>query len=316
MSKVLSIVIPIYNVEKYLDRCFNSLEKNDDFKEVEIVLVDDGSTDESLRLCNEFKKNNSNVKVYKKENGGASDARNFGAQKATGDYIWFVDSDDEITNCLKEFLNYLKKIKPDVMVCQSEIVELNGEKHDECIYTIDAGTYTSEEFMIQMKKNPKSIIFCPQYYIVRRQFIEENNLYFYKGIIYEDELWIPQLLIKAKLIFYTNRKVYYHYMIETSVMHSTKLEKCGRSDYIVATELIKIYDKSGRTDLDFLRDRAANIFLQAPWKIKDFLSDKSKVNRFLPIKNSYYFKSYFKSIVYFVSPKIYLLIHKLVKGRD
>lgn len=315
MEKILSIIIPVYNVEKYIDRCINSLKNNESFNEIEILLIDDGSTDSSYDLCKNYENKYKNIKVYRKENGGASDARNFGAKKAKGKYIWFIDSDDEIKNCIKIFIEYLQNIEPDVMICQSKIIELDGNIFDECKYSIPKGIYTSEEFMIQLKRHRQSVMFCPQYYIVKRDFIEKNDLYFYKGIIYEDELWIPQLLIKAKKIFYSNENVYFHYMIESSVMHSTKLEKCGQSDYIVATELFKIYDSSNRNDLQFLRDKAANIFLQSTWKINSFLKNK-KINRSLPLKNSYYLKTYVKSILYFISPKLYLLIHKITTERS
>ena len=225
MEKILSIVIPVYNVEKYIDRCIQSIINNLNFEDVEVVLIDDGSKDNSAKICMKYQKKYKNIVLFKKENGGASDARNFGIEKATGKYIWFVDSDDKIDNCINNFLIYIKENNPDVMICQSKIVNMNEKVFDECKYSIKKGKYSSTEFMKQMKKNPKSIIFCPQYYIIRKEFITENNIYFRKGIICEDELWIPQLLLKTDNIFYNNLNIYYHYMLESSVMHSTKDEK-------------------------------------------------------------------------------------------
>ena len=90
-----SIIIPVYNVEKYLNECVDSVlnQKNVDY---EIILVDDGSTDNSGQICDEYVKNHSNISVIHKQNGGASDARNIGIEEAEGDYILFIDSDDKI----------------------------------------------------------------------------------------------------------------------------------------------------------------------------------------------------------------------------
>ena len=226
MSAKLSIVIPVYNVEKYLERCIESILSNDNIEMCEILLIDDGSKDNSAAICKKFVEKYRNIQYFYKENGGASDARNYGMHKATGDYIWFIDSDDAIeSTAIDEFIKIINLEKPEVIICQSKIVEMNNNTYDECIYSIEKGLYSSEEFMLALKNNPKSVMFSPQYYLVKREFVLDNELFFYKGIIYEDELWIPQLLLKAKKIYYSNCNIYYHYMIETSVMHSTKLEK-------------------------------------------------------------------------------------------
>lgn len=319
MNIILSIVIPVYNVEKYLEKCINQIIKQN-IHDIEIILVDDGSTDNSGKICDEYSKKYKEIKSYHKENGGASDARNFGIKKAKGEYIWFIDSDDTIEdNCIKKIKKIFLEEKPEIIICQSKIIHKNGKIEDECKYTIKKGMYTSSQFMNIMKKNPKSIIFCPQYYIVKRDFLEKYKIYFRKGIIYEDELWIPQLLLKSNKIFYSNLNIYFHLMREESVMHSTKLDKCGMSAFIVSDELLKIYDNSSRKDLQFLHDRNVNIFLQSVWKKRDFFSKKSNIKRFMPIKNSYYTKTRIKALIYLISPHIYLFIHTLrnkIKGID
>ena len=95
MKERISVVVPVYNVEKYLEKCVNSIV-NQTYKNLEIILVDDGATDNSGKLCDELAKIDNRIKVYHKENGGLSDARNYGVERATGDYIGFVDSDDYI----------------------------------------------------------------------------------------------------------------------------------------------------------------------------------------------------------------------------
>ncbi|MBE6149307.1 MAG: glycosyltransferase [Firmicutes bacterium] len=315
MNSKISIVIPVYNVEKYLKRCLDSIvNQKSDF--IEIVLVDDGSSDKSSIICEEYSKKYSYIKAFSKSNGGASSARNYGIKKATGQYIWFIDSDDKIKNgCLNDIKNILERIKPDVVISQSKKVLENGDMIDECIYTIPEGEYNSCQFMKVLKRNPKSVIFAPQYYIVKRDFIIKNNIYFYEGIIHEDELWIPQLLIKSNKIYYSNLNIYYHYMWEGSVMHSTKREKSGRSCLIVSNNLCKFFNNSKRNDLEFLRDKNANTFLQAVWKIPNFLNNKENIKRTMPLKNSYYFNTRLKSFIYFISPKLYLFIHNTIQKR-
>lgn len=225
MKNILSIVIPIYNAEKYIHRCLESI-LNQNLDKCEIILVDDGSIDSSLQICYKYAEKYNNIKVYHKDNGGASSARNYGLKKANGEYIWFIDCDDSIEKeSIAKLISCMNLKKSDVIVCQSKKVELNGEIIDECEYSIEKGEYSSEQFMKVMKKSPNSVIFCPQYYIVKRDFIKKNAIYFYEGIIYEDELWIPQLLIKADKIYYTALNIYYHYMVSSSVMHTTKLDK-------------------------------------------------------------------------------------------
>lgn len=311
MKKVLSIIIPVYNVEKYLARCLDSI-LNQNISNYEIILVDDGSKDKSGDICDEYSTKYRNVNTYHKENGGASDARNYGIKKATGDYIWFIDSDDYIDDdCLGKIIDIMKNKESDVIICQSKIAEDNKSIRDECSYTIKKGMYDSHQFMLELKRNPKSVIFCPQCYIVSKHFLKKHNLLFYKGIIYEDELWIPQLLINANKIYYSGLNIYYHYMHSASVMHSTKKEKSGKSAYIVATELLKIFENSGRDDLDYLRDHNTTTFLQAIWKIPNFLDNKKNIMRTMPIKNAIYLRTKLKALLYFISPKLYLAIHNI-----
>ena len=116
MSKLISIIVPIYNVENYLERCLDSILKQT-YKKIEIILVDDGSTDKSGTICDEYAKKDNRIKVIHKKNGGLSDARNHGLAIATGDYIGFVDSDDYIAEDMFETLyNLNEEFKSDISI--------------------------------------------------------------------------------------------------------------------------------------------------------------------------------------------------------
>ena len=117
MSNKISIIVPIYNTEQYLERCLKSLI-NQDYKNIEIILVNDGSDDNSLAICNKYKKNDDRIIVIDKQHTGVSDTRNIGIKRATGDYIGFVDSDDYIDkNMFKKLINGAEKYKCEISMC-------------------------------------------------------------------------------------------------------------------------------------------------------------------------------------------------------
>ena len=116
-KKMISIIVPVYNVEKYLNRCVDSII-NQTYKNLEIILVDDGSTDNSGKICDEYQKKDSRIKVIHKTNGGMSSARNAGLDIATGNYIAFVDSDDYIAlNMMATMRGYVVDNNVDMAVC-------------------------------------------------------------------------------------------------------------------------------------------------------------------------------------------------------
>ncbi len=126
MKELISVVVLIYNVEEFLPKCIDSLLKQT-YKNIEILLVNDGSTDNSLKICNDYKKIDKRIRVYTKKNGGLSDARNYGIARAIGKYICFIDSDDWIDDDYIEFLySNLIKNKCDISICNKYVEYDNG----------------------------------------------------------------------------------------------------------------------------------------------------------------------------------------------
>lgn len=131
MCDKISIIVPIYNSEKYLNECIESLV-NQTYENTEILLIDDGSLDNSLNICRNYEKQDSRIKVFHKENGGASSARNIGLKNATGDYISFVDSDDYIEiNMIEEMYRLLKKHR--AQMCISKIDKRKQKKEEKIL---------------------------------------------------------------------------------------------------------------------------------------------------------------------------------------
>ena len=156
MPKV-SIIIPVYNVEKYLYQCLESVEKQT-LKDIEVIVVDDGSPDESYKVYQEFEKRDSRFKTLRKENGGVSRARNTGLESATGEYVLFIDSDDWMTEDACEIL-YSEAVnkKADMVIADTYMSFDDGK--NEYVHVFDSDFTTSDAS--QIKAYQKAIIAFP-----------------------------------------------------------------------------------------------------------------------------------------------------------
>ena len=206
MSKV-SIIVPVYNVEKYIGKCIVSL-KEQTLKDIEIIVVDDGSTDKSISVVEEYIKNDERIKIYKKENGGLSDARNYGMTKATGKYIAFVDADDYVEK------DFCEKMYSKAQKEKSDIVECNfywtySEGHQKNKMKEDVGEkYSSKAEMIEKAR----VVAWNKLY--KKELLDKAGVEFPKGLRYEDIEFFYKLVpyienvsfVKQPMIYYIQRK--------------------------------------------------------------------------------------------------------------
>ena len=163
---LLSIIVPVYNVEKYLDQCMISLLKQT-LTNIEIILVDDGSPDNCGIICDKYAETDSRIKVIHKKNGGLSDARNAGLDIATGQYICFIDSDDYIEkDMLKDMYDNIVRTGADITICNYCAVDNEGHKQWES-ENISDGEWTEKEFW----KNFYDAFECMYYYCCMEQVI-------------------------------------------------------------------------------------------------------------------------------------------------
>ena len=219
MIKV-SIIVPVYQVEKYLRKCLDSLV-NQTLQEIEILIINDGSPDQSQVIIDEFQqKCPLKIKSFTKENGGLSDARNFGLDRAIGEFLGFVDSDDEVSKTMFEEM-YSLAIKH-----QAEMVICNLQKVDE------QGNVTQK--LTQIPNMPEKIdlrenfsVFADLSYfacnkIFKRELFENKR--FKKGIHFEDIQLIPQLLLQCKTIAQT-QNYHYQYLERTDSITKTHTRK-------------------------------------------------------------------------------------------
>lgn len=223
MDKI-SVVVPVYNVRTYLNKAVNSII-NQQYRNLEIILVDDGSTDGSGELCNELRKKDDRIVVYHKENGGLSSARNYGIKKATGDYIIFIDSDDYIhSEMILSMYEEIKKANADVSVCGIMNV-YNTKEVPQCSNTEMRFVYNQKEFLKELligEKIPGSI--CNK--LLKKEVAEK--IFFPEGKIYEDVFYHLELVKIAKTYVITTKPYYYYYhrsnSITTEKYNSKKLD--------------------------------------------------------------------------------------------
>ena len=213
MDKI-SIVVPIYNVEKYLRKCIESILKQT-YYNLEIILVDDGSTDSSGEICDEYKNKDSRIIVIHQKNKGMSSARNSGIKCATGKYIGFIDSDDYIEKDMYEIL--LKNIidySADIAICGFAFVENNKVVPKE--FTGDINVLDRQTALEELIKDRKI-----QSYVWNKLYKREiwNNITFKSGVAFEDLDIMYKLFKKAKKIAIVDSLKYFYVQRSNSIMH-------------------------------------------------------------------------------------------------
>lgn len=216
---LVSIIVPVFNAEKYIETCINSIT-NQTYTNIEILLIDDGSTDNSLSICNKFAKDDSRIKVFHQQNHGVSAARNLGLDSVTGDYIVCVDSDDFISNVYIEYLLNLC-LKYNSQCAQIDYMYVEKDCNDIPL-VFNMNRINEQEFnFVSMFTNSKRIYRA----IVCGKIFAKELFDYYRfpvGRIYEDEEAAFKLLYKANKIITSNIKLYFYRMSDNSIMRNNK----------------------------------------------------------------------------------------------
>lgn len=233
MNKKVSVIVPVYKAEKYLERCILSI-LNQTYTNLELILIDDGSPDNSGLICDKFAREDTRIKVIHKDNGGVSSARNIGIDVATGEYITFVDSDDYIdTNMLKDLCDLFSE-GVDLVVSSVTMIT----KNDTNIYSMEDRFYTASELMESfcLEKFPIITLCAPWCKLFKRDIIVNNDLSFNENMsLSEDVVFNMQYLSKIKNIVMTSKN-YYFYMRDNEESLYTKFRNSNFADLIKAYE--------------------------------------------------------------------------------
>ena len=235
ISPLLSVVVPVYNVEEYLPRCIDSI-LSQPFINFELILVDDGSPDKCGEICDEYAKKDNRVVVIHQKNSGVSAARNSGLDVARGKYIWFIDSDDYISSkCIKKIINAIEEYNLDAF-CIKNTGELFFYE-DLSDNSLELSPIISgEQFILENKP----ITVAPWGYIFNLSFWRNNKFSFIPNIFYEDAQLIPIVVSKCERIATFKEPItcYYYNARDGSTTHSSiNLQKIRRHATIVETHL-------------------------------------------------------------------------------
>ncbi|GEN95253.1 glycosyltransferase family 2 protein [Pediococcus ethanolidurans] len=239
----LSVIIPVFNVEKYVEDCIKSVLKQD-YKNFEIIVVDDGSTDSSGKICKELARNNDKIKLICQENMGLSQARNSGMLQAVGEYVLFVDSDDVlIPNSLNQIMKFIHQKQPDFLKFGFKTIPQN--------YKIDAKNFSAQSVEIQAKISRNEMLDklltgkIPNYswsFIAKKSIYVDNGITFPRNRLYED-LATSYRVIAASTTLYKMETVFYLYRQRNNSIANQHNSKIG-PDILASLNEISVFFKN------------------------------------------------------------------------
>lgn len=244
MEPTLSIIIPVFNVAQYLSICIESVI-NQSYSDYEIILVNDGSTDDSGIICDEYSMKYKNIKVIHKTNGGLSDARNYGITQANGKYLIFLDSDDFWENeSLNKIMFEIQKSN-EVDLCFLSRSKYLGENNKKEFINYDSQKYNSKNYIDVLEllslENKLQVSACTK--IINREIIVKNNLVFEKGLLNEDIDFFFNLMLYVKDIVVIDVPFYNYRANRIGSITNSIGEKNIRDRYNIIIKWIDIVEK-------------------------------------------------------------------------
>lgn len=314
-SILVSVIVPVYNVESVLPRCVESIRKQT-YENLEIILVNDGSTDKCGAICDEYTNIDNRIKVIHKTNGGLSDARNAGLMIAQGDYISFVDSDDFIVNSAYERL-IREAVDKELDIIAANALLINNNCNENPLLKkklFPEGVITGIEYMCySIKQN--SFNACVWLNIYKRSLLINNNLFFQRGILHEDEEWTPKVFLEAKRVRYIDFKYYMYVVREGSISKSKDMSKNGIDILNTCYKLERIYkERLDKKDRRILNGHLLNIFFGAIYMGRLYKPEyKIHIKKTFVFDKINNFKNFFKTILFIINLRVYYEVNNLSK---
>lgn len=308
-----SIVVPVYNVEKYIRKCLESILRQS-YDNFEVIIVDDGSTDESYKIIDEYVQKDSRFKSFKKKNGGLSDARNYGMNYVTGDYLLFVDSDDYIAEDLLLNLKNILDVKTVDLVAFNSIV---CDDDENIISKRDVAEYVCQDVNLVVKELiTRPFVETAWIYCYRLDFWKEHHFEYKKGMYHEDFGLTPLIIYEAKTISSINYFGYYYVQREGSITKSGEYNKVLKKVddfYNQYLDLIKVFDqKDNCLKKDILISYMSECLILKLRELNEIDYKRYvkliRENHVVSRIKVYNLKKLLKKIVAFISPKLYVKI--------
>lgn len=320
----LSIIIPVYNVEKYIRKCLEScLQQNIRQDEYEIIVVNDGTPDHSIKEVLSVQNNQktktgtTNIRVVDRENGGLSAARNTGLKEAKGEYVWFVDSDDWIEpNVLYTLVDNAINNNLDILCFTLQFVFPDGKKRKRIIdYEEKGKIYKGEDFISKVGMPPAAWLA-----LYRREYLISNSLKFYEGIIHEDQEFTPRAYCLAEKISFVDEVIYNYNQREGGIMKSKQNVRRCKDLLTVADSLYHFAcEKTCKDSPAYyaIMNKVAFVFSQSlsHYDVTAFPLKVYSEKEYYPlcISNTLSRKTKWKYRLANFSLKLYLLIYRTVK---
>ena len=242
MTPLVSIIVPVYKVEPYLRRCLDSVV-NQTYANLEIILVDDGSPDTCPQMCDEYAAKDNRIVVIHKENGGLSDARNVGTLKASGDFLYYLDSDDELPlDAIGTMVSVLKENPNTEIIIGKMHCPQNEALYSEQLFNSTRIFESNKDIRTHFfsTENRLPVNACNK--LISRKILLENNLFFKKGIIHEDNLWMFLVAQIVKHVVCINQYTYIRYINSGSITTASSDEEKNESWNIILAEIFNRID--------------------------------------------------------------------------
>lgn len=247
MSYILSIIIPIFNVEKYIDRCLQSILPQTLTNNIEIILVNDGTPDKSMDIVSKYAETYS-ISIINQRNQGLSMARNNGLKVAHGEYVWFVDSDDTLLpEAIEKVLTVLKEHKGIDVIATVLLQKKENNGTTAMEYTPDFSVKTGRDYMFRGNHLGAS-----QRYILRRNFLLDNNLFFMPNVYHEDGEFGHKMMYLAKSVYVMSEPVYCYLLRSSGSIMSTRKVKMN-NDLIAIYKELETFSRTNVEERDKIR---------------------------------------------------------------
>lgn len=303
----ISIIVPVYNVEHELSRCVDSI-LNQSYSNIEVILVDDGSTDRCPSICDAFVMKDRRVRVIHKPNGGLSSARNAGLREASGEWILYVDSDDYILNDSCERLIAVGAKYDCDIVSADAIREFNGGREYMVHGSLaDGKCYPSRDFIIKTVKPCEW--YAPAWLnLYKRSFLIENNLFFVEGLLHEDMEMQPRVFLAAKTVAYCAYPFYRYVDRASSIMNASKVdERVTAMEWIYSNWKSKFEAIEDGELATALNGHLAKCYLHSCCEFGHVLTVAGITNVYL-LNSSLNAKEFIKAIFFAIVPSIYIKV--------